>query len=195
MNLSCLIIVASPQFLVCHSEPFARAQDELREESWVGRQLPHRARRLPHPRFLRGHRCGPVRIWSPLRMTDGGAPCTLSLEGEGGGEGKPVLSHHRSVTSCTSLSLRWDRLQPVAHGLRERRLAPPQIPSRQTLVPRTGVVAAQNDRGRRALHPLPREGEGQGEGKPVLSHHPSHLMPYVPAHPSPSTVAGSIRSR
>src|SRR3990172_10004237 len=48
----------------------------------------------PHPRFLREHRCGPVRTWSPLRMTDGGAPCTLLRACR-----EPVLSHHRGFTS------------------------------------------------------------------------------------------------
>jgi len=50
---------------------------------------------------------------------------------------EPVLSHHRCVTSVSGLSFRAKRgiLGGEATTRRARRAAPPQIPSRQTLVP------------------------------------------------------------
>ena len=82
------------------------AQDKLRVESWVGRHLPAKPEGSPRPRFLRGTRWFPARAWSALRMTECGAPCTLSHVGEGRDEGEPVLSHHRCFTSIATLESR-----------------------------------------------------------------------------------------
>jgi len=171
------------------------AQDKLREESWVGRHLPAKPEGSPRPRFLRGTRWFPARAWSALRMTECGAPCTLSHVGEGRDEGEPVLSHHRCFTSIATLESRvclafsrfagcscHSERSPCHSERSEESWVGRQLPAKPEGSPRPRFLRGRRWFPVRAWSPLrmteggapctlSHVGEGRDEGEPVLSHH------------------------